>query len=123
MEIGGSLIPETLGNVNYEFLQIMNGCRKAFQKNYKARKDGIRRSEFEVGRQGLKCQPPSLVLDILKLRNSLLLRDKFIIECLLTCTLIVPSPQANFVKQCGPDKVCEPDLSVTGEIKPFGVHG
>lgn len=90
MEIGGSLIPETLGNVNYEFLQIMNGCRKAFQKNYKARKDGIRRSEFEVGRQGLKCQPPSLVLDILKLRNSLLLRDKFIIECLLTCTLIVP---------------------------------
>lgn len=101
----------------------MNGCRKAFQKNYKARKDGIRRSEFEVGRQGLKCQPPSLVLDILKLRNSLLLRDKFIIECLLTCTLIVPSPQANFVKQCGPDKVCEPDLSVTGEIKPFGVHG
>ena len=48
--IGGSLIPETLENVNYEFLQIINGCRKAFQKNYKARKDGIRRSEFEVGR-------------------------------------------------------------------------
>ena len=45
------------------------------------------------------------------------------IECLLTCTLIVPLPQANFVKQCGPDKVCEPDLSVTGEIKTFGVHG
>ncbi|XP_073235987.1 integrin alpha-8-like isoform X1 [Porites lutea] len=31
--------------------------------------------------------------------------------------------EANFVKQCGPDKVCEPDLSVTGEIKTFGVHG
>ena len=47
----GSLIPQILGNVNlYEFLQIINGCRKAFQKNDKARKDEIKRSEFEVGR-------------------------------------------------------------------------
>ena len=98
-------------------------AEKLFRKIIKPEKMESEDQSLKLVGKGLKCQPPSLVLDILKLRNSLLLRDKFIIECLLTCTLIVPSPQANFVKQCGPDKVCEPDLSVTGEIKTFGVHG
>lgn len=43
------MIPETLGNVNYEFLQIINGCRKAFQK-----KKIIKPEKMESEDQSLK---------------------------------------------------------------------